>query len=213
MQYIKAMVKKQKLCLAIDTASDTTSIALLGDKSISACMQMKSERGQGEALMGMIQDLLTRFKKTPKDLTHIAVTVGPGSFTGVRIGLATARGLGLALKIPVLGVDNFLATAYHMNQKLTVVLDSKRDDYFTQSFSSKGSALGQPKIKTAQELNQNQHLTVCGSGAEKLAQEIHCNVLSSTQGLALSAAQIALNEPSKTVAPHPFYLRDADVTI
>lgn len=207
------MVKKQKLCLAIDTASDITSVALFDNETISSCIQIRNERGQGEALMGLIQDILTRFKKAPKDLTHIAVTVGPGSFTGVRIGLATARGLGLALKIPVLGIDNFLVTAYHTHKKVTIVLDSKRDDYFTQDFSANGTALGEPKIKTTEELKQKQSLTVCGSGAEKLAQEIRCHALPSTQGLALSAAQIALNEPSKTVAPHPFYLRDADVTI
>ena len=100
---------KESLCLAIDTASDTTSVAVSSENGACAVEEMTSPRGQGEALMGMIQSVLNKLNKTPKDLTQVAVAVGPGSFTGVRIGLATARGLGLALGIPVIGVNNFVA--------------------------------------------------------------------------------------------------------
>ncbi len=206
------MTKRQKLCLAIDTASDISSVALCDDTGNHAITHMTASRGQGEALMGMIQDVLNQMDKTPKDLTHIAVTVGPGSFTGVRIGLATARGLGLALNIPVLGVDNFEATAHGLKKTVTIVLDSKRDDYFTQSFDGKGNALDTPTLKTTAQLKASSFLA-CGSGATRLAQEIKCKVIKPKQDLALSVAEIALKEPAKTIEPHPLYLRDADVTI
>lgn len=206
------MIKKQKLCLAIDTASDISSVALCDTEGRSSVSQMQVSRGQGEALMAMIQDVLEKMKKTPKDLTHIAVAVGPGSFTGVRIGLATARGLGLALHIPVLGVDNFSATAYGLNKNVTIVLDSKRDDYFVQNFDTKGNPLDSPALKTVSQIKKSS-LTVCGSGAIKLAQDIKCKVIDPVQETALSIAQIALNTPEKTTEPHPLYLRDADVTI
>ena len=207
------MKKKQSLCLAFDTASDITSVAVVSGNGISSVVRMATPRGQGEVLMSMIQTALTQVQKTPKDLTHIAATIGPGSFTGVRIGLATARGLGLALKLPVFGVDNFTATAYALKKKMTVVLDSKRDDYFVQDFDAKGNTLTLPMLKSTAELKKLMPFTACGSGAEKLAQEVGCKVILPKQDLALSAAQIVLKEPQKTTKPHPLYLREADVTI
>ena len=207
------MTKQRKLCLGIDTASDVTSVALIDANGSCASARLSTPRGQGEALMGMIQDVLGQMKKSPKDLTHIAVTIGPGSFTGVRIGLATARALGLALKLPVFGVDNFLASAYATNKKVKVVLDSKRDDYFVQDFDTAGKALTKPSIKSTTELKALLPFLACGSGATKLAQEIGCKVVSAPQDLAIATAQIVLNYPKKATEPHPLYLRDADVTI
>ena len=206
------MQKRKPLCLAIDTASDVTSVTVIGD-TVSAAAQLEMTRGQGEALMGLIQSVLKDIKKKPKDLTLIAVTIGPGSFTGVRIGLATARGLGLALNIPVLGVDNFLATAYQTHQKVTVILDSKRDDYFVQDFNAQGKALDIPSLKTTNELKALLPFTACGSGANRLAKEIGCSVINLPIPLSSAVAEIAIKTPSKTLPPHPLYLREADVSI
>ena len=207
------MTKQQKLCLAIDTASDETSVALCTENDSFAVSHMTAARGQGEALMSMIQDVLQQMEKAPKDLTHIAVTIGPGSFTGVRIGLATARGLGLALNIPVLGIDNFTATAHDLKKDVVIVLDSKRDDYFVQSFDAKGTAKDNPSLKTSSQLKKDLPFTACGTGADQLAQKIGCKTICPIQDLALSTAQIALHHLEKTTEPHPLYLRDADVTI
>ena len=207
------MVQKYQLCLAFDTASDITSVACLDSLGNQSIVSETLPRGQGELLMQMIQQTLQGMEKSPKDLTHIAVTVGPGSFTGVRIGLATARGLGLALKIPVLGVDNFSATAYSMSRRIKVVLESKRDDYFVQDFDAKGKPLNKPTLKTSAQLKKLADFTACGSGAQRLAEEINCKILSILQPLAVSTAQIALHAPQLTVAPHPIYLREADVSI
>ena len=207
------MVKKQQLCLALDTASDNTSVALLADDGTHAVNEMTAARGQGEALMGMIQDVLKQMNKAPQDITCIAVTVGPGSFTGVRIGLAAARGFALALDIPVMGVDNFLATAYNVHKKTKVVLDSKREDYFVQDFDAKGTPLASPKIESVQELKKMLPFTACGSGAQRLKQEIGCSIMTNKTATALVIAKIALDHPKKTTQPHPLYLREADVTI
>ena len=213
-KYTKRMVqKKYKLCLGIDTASDLTSVALLDSEGHFATDQTDSPRGQGEILFRMIQNVFQKMGKTPKDLTHIAVTIGPGSFTGVRIGLSTARGLGLALNIPVLGVDNFCATAYGLKQKLTVVLDSKRDDYFAQDFDAKGHPINDQIIISSANLKKRHPLNIAGSGAEKLSTEISCTIIKNPNPLALNVAQIALKSPKDTTEPHPLYLRDADVTI
>lgn len=206
------MKSKETLCLGLDTTSDTTSVACLSGMGESAAVQQDLSRGQGEVLFDLIQQVLQKMHKSPSDLTHIAVTVGPGSFTGVRIGLATARGLGLALNIPVLGIDNFLATAYEQGQSVKVVLDSKRDDYFVQDFN-KNIPLCAPIIQTTAQLKNTLPFAACGNGAQKLAEQIGCTVIQPKQSLAMAAAQIALKIPQKTTAAHPLYLRDADVTI
>lgn len=207
------MAKKYQLCLALDTASDVTSVACVDSLGHQSVVCETLLRGQGELLMHLIQKALKEIGKTPQDLSCIAVTVGPGSFTGVRIGLATARGLGLALKLPVLGVDNFTATVYSITKRVKVVLESKREDYFVQNFDAKGAALNKPTLQTAAQLKKLVAFTACGSGAQRLSKEMGCKTLEVPQPLALSAAKIALYSPQKTVPPHPLYLRDADVSI
>ncbi len=206
------MKKKERLCLGLDTTSDITSVACLSDQGKCACVQENCSRGQGEILFGLIQQVLDKMQKLPADLTHIAVAVGPGSFTGVRIGLATARGLGLALNIPVRGVDNFLATAYEQKRPVKIVLESKRSDFFVQDFA-KNMALSDPKVQTVAQLKQGRPLVVCGSGADRLAKQIDCVVTGAMQPLALAVAQIMLFDFNKTIEAHPLYLRDADVTL
>ena len=209
------MLKKKTLCLGIDTTSDAVCVACLDQEKGSMLIWKKAPHDQGELLMVFIQRILKQLYRTPQDLTHIAVTVGPGSFTGVRIGLATARGLGLALKIPVLGVDNFTATSFfhQLTQPHKVVLDSKRNDYCVQDFKANGEAKNSPKIYTAKQLEKYLPFTACGSGAKKLASEIGCQAINEPPILALAAAQIVLKARKKACAAHPLYLRDADVTI
>ena len=85
------MIKRMPLYLAIDTSSDEMSVALVSSIGNMVFRTLSQTRGQGEVLFSLIQQTFKELNKTPKDLTHIVVTVGPGSFTGVRIGLATAR--------------------------------------------------------------------------------------------------------------------------
>ncbi len=111
----------------------------------------KMVRGHAERLVPMINDLLDEAGLAYGDLTHIAVTVGPGAFTGLRIGLSTARALGVALKCPVCGFST-LESIYRdfMNQRernkapgqldVLVLLDSKRADLYVQAFPSGGPA-------------------------------------------------------------------------
>jgi tRNA threonylcarbamoyladenosine biosynthesis protein TsaB len=90
--------------LAMDTATSSCSVALWCDETIVAARREVMSRGQAEALVPMIGDVLAEAKVTASDLDLLAVTVGPGAFTGLRIGLATARGMGLAAHVPCLGL-------------------------------------------------------------------------------------------------------------
>ncbi len=206
------MKSKKFLYLTIDTASDLNSVAVLLNGETLSVRQLKSERGQGEVLFSLIQEVLNEAKKTPADLTHIVASIGPGSFTGVRIGLATARALGLALNIPVIGIDNFTATAWRCPSAVTVVLDTKRADYFTQDFDKNGHAISKPSIQTSTQLQKKLPFVAIGSGANKLAEVISCATLPNTP-LAINLGQIAYTQKKLTLPPHPFYLKDADVTL
>ena len=95
--------------LALDAATTACSAALWVDGKIVARRFQAMNRGQAEALLPMVAEVLAEAQMTKPDL--IAVTVGPGAFTGIRIGLAAARGLGLAWNIPVAGISTTLALA------------------------------------------------------------------------------------------------------
>lgn len=96
------------ICLAMDTASSVCA-ACLYDGGRDVVLAEKSEdigKGHAERLMGIVSEVMAEAGIGYGDLTKIVTTIGPGSFTGIRVGVATARGFGLGLGIPVVGVSN-----------------------------------------------------------------------------------------------------------
>jgi len=199
------MTIKTPLTLALDTAADSISVAVLKGTKILAHKYQRMERGQGEALIPMIQEVLSNSKLDFPDLERVAVSVGPGSFTGVRIGLATARGIGLALNIPVVGITSFEAAAYGTTGKVLVVLDTKRGDFFTQYFKD-GKPLAEPVIRTPEKICAEKPSKIVGSGAGLLPDLPHANT-----GYEPACA-VGLCSLSGGVSANPLYLRDADVS-
>ncbi|SDC50826.1 tRNA (adenosine(37)-N6)-threonylcarbamoyltransferase complex dimerization subunit type 1 TsaB [Ruegeria marina] len=93
--------------LAFDTSAAHCAAALLVGDRIVAARAEDMGRGQAERLIPLLEEVLQEAGKTWRDLTAIGVGVGPGNFTGIRISVAAARGLALALGIPAVGVDGF----------------------------------------------------------------------------------------------------------
>ena len=134
--------------LAFDTATSGCSAAAFKDGALAASQARAMARGQSESLMPMIDDVLAEAGLTYGNLDALAVTVGPGAFTGLRIGLAAARGLALALNIPCAAVTTLEAVANAQptlsddeaegmadgSAGLLVALDSKREDLYVQVF-------------------------------------------------------------------------------
>ncbi len=145
--------------LAIDTAFSSCQVGFLDTSSgFTTKTTQPAVRTQAEILVPMIDDLLARNNITYTDLDLIAVDIGPGSFTGIRIGLATARGLGLALDRPVQGVlstDIFAATWAENNPQTStsvdvfIALDTGRGDYFVAPVSAPDTI----QIMTPEALN------------------------------------------------------------
>ncbi len=127
--------------LAIDTTMNGCSACLYDSASGAvASKTLEMSRGQAEHLMPMIEQMVNDYN----DIDMIAVTKGPGAFTGMRIGLATAKVLGIALDIPVIGVSTFeavletyLAIDGHKSYDYYgVLLETKRSDYYFKMFGS-----------------------------------------------------------------------------
>lgn len=201
------------LILSIDTSSADLSIALVDENGVIGLLEENMLRGQGEVLIPYIQSMMQQADLPMTAIEGVAVAVGPGSFTGVRVGLSAARGIGLALDIPVYGVTNFEAAAAGLNEPVTVTLDTKRGDYFTQRFDKDGIPLNAPAVQSAEELKKQLPFTAVGDGALKLAEEIGCNVAMKAQSGAVSVALKALSRLDNPLPAEPLYLREADVTI
>jgi tRNA threonylcarbamoyl adenosine modification protein YeaZ len=139
------------ILLAIDTAGPRLQLALRRDEMIDVLVE-DMPTGQAERIFPAIAELLARNGTAYAGLTRIAVTTGPGSFTGVRIGLSAARGLGLALGIPVVGVPTLFAISLAARcDALAVVLDARRGEAYLQLFSGPGIPIGEPALLPADE--------------------------------------------------------------
>jgi tRNA threonylcarbamoyladenosine biosynthesis protein TsaB len=100
------------MLLAIDTATRYASIALYSDKGVLAEQSWRSDNNHSTEVLPAIVDMLTRQGVGPETLTAVAVALGPGSFTGLRIGMSIAKGLCLALEIPILGIPTLESITY-----------------------------------------------------------------------------------------------------
>jgi len=135
--------------LALDTATNACSVAFWDGAAIAAHRATLMARGHAEALMPMVADVLAAASLPGgvSGLDAIAVTVGPGAFTGVRIGLAAARAMGLAAGLPVLGLTTLEVVAHSQpvgDGPLLVAIDSKRTDFYAQVFDADAAPASAP---------------------------------------------------------------------
>ena len=208
--------------LALDAAGPACSAALWRDGAIAAYRRLPMQRGHAEALMPLLLDVLAEAGLGFADLGEIAVGVGPGSFTGIRIALAAARGVGLAADLPVHGVDSFSAVAAALPQPprpgeaLLVVIDSKREALFGQYYDEALTPLGEPHVLAPEALlavRPPGPLLIAGDGASLLPAAAAARVAEGEQ--AVDARAIArLTAAGKALRPpRPLYLRAPDVTL
>ena len=146
------------LILAIDTALDACAAAVL-DTSAGGVIAQESQamkRGHAEALMPLIARVMKQSGVAFDALDRIAVTTGPGSFTGLRVGLSAARGIGLAAGKPVVGVTTLSAYAAPIvsdsgEQPIISAIDARHDHVYLQVVSGNGGALLTPRVAPVSE--------------------------------------------------------------
>lgn len=156
--------------LAIETASEACSIALFEGETLIASDHRTIGRGHAEALVPMIGALPDKGRAT-----RILVSLGPGSFTGVRIGLATARALGFAWGAEVLGYPTLAliaarAQAAHPGQALTVCTNGGHGEWFVADFTASGLAAGETvSITPDAARSRPRAMLIAGNRAEAMA--------------------------------------------
>ena len=137
------------MILGIDTSAAQCAVALLGsplDSGGAVVERRAMERGHAEHLFPMIDAALARAGIGYDRLDRIAVCTGPGSFTGVRIGVAAARGIALGRGIPVVGISRFEALAAQAGGPVAVCLSGRGNMIYLQAFDPDGVALAAPEM-------------------------------------------------------------------
>lgn len=158
----------RQMILGVDTSAGQCAVALLGaDGAVRARAAERMDRGHAEALWPMIARMMAEAGATFADLTRIGVCTGPGSFTGIRVGVAAARGLGLGLGVPVVGVDRLRAIADRKGRCL-VALAGPRGTAYIRAFPAGADPVKQVPRSALDGLAQGLRL---GDGWEGAAPE------------------------------------------
>lgn len=124
--------------LALDTALQACSAAVAVDGKLVARHHEILNRGHAEKIVPIMEQILSMAGRSADALDLIAVTIGPGTFTGVRIGLSAARGLALPYRTPILGVSTLQALAWgdRSPESVVVAIDARRGEVYTQTFDA-----------------------------------------------------------------------------
>jgi len=205
------------LILAFDTATPAVTVALHDDTGIVAHESAVDARRHGELLAPSISRVLGKAGVTPADLTVIAVGTGPGPYTGLRVGLVTARAMGSALGVGVDGVctlDIIAAQARHEagGRPFLVATDARRREVYWARYSAEGERLGEPRVSLPAELPSGEPIAGEGpwlhAGLAERGDPVGPRFPSAVQ-----LAQIAAEHLRRGVPPGPadaLYLRRPD---
>ncbi|HEY6633524.1 MAG TPA: tRNA (adenosine(37)-N6)-threonylcarbamoyltransferase complex dimerization subunit type 1 TsaB [Rhizobiaceae bacterium] len=210
------------ILLAIDTASALCAACVhdsVARKELGRSV-LDLGKGHAEQLMGVVHEAMAQAGVAFRQLDRIAVAVGPGSFTGVRVGVSAARGFALALKIPAVGVTTLEAIAAEARagagpRKVMAALDGGRGEVHLAVYDAAGALLFGPLATTLQGAAAiaREHLPLlAGSAAAMVAQEaqagLEIGAQRSTADIGVYARLGAARDAGEK--PKPLYLRDAD---
>lgn len=214
------------IVLAIDTALDYCAAAVLdaSARTMIAHETLEMKRGHAEALMPLIARVMNASGQRYLDLDRVAVTTGPGSFTGLRVGISAARGIGLAADKPVIGLTTLSAyvaplVAEQGEQPIIAAIDARHDHVYFQVVAGNGSALMRPAVVPIEDTftaSRFGALRMVGNAARILADRWPRNVPAPSlvdpkpgPDIAWVAWIGAATEPD-AAPPKPFYLRLPD---
>lgn len=212
--------------LAIDTALSTVSVCVanMSTYEVVAFEVAPMERGHAEYVAPAIERTMRAVDGGFESLSRIAVTVGPGSFTGLRVGIAAAKAIGLVRRVPVVGVSTLSALAApHLEAKCPCVIacsiDARRERVYFQAFSPGGQTLAGPAIGAPRDALRaigSGPVRLVGSGSLAMAREAALRGLrieakddARAPEIAYVARLGALANPEKAPA-RPLYLSQAE---
>ncbi|GJL85347.1 MAG: tRNA (adenosine(37)-N6)-threonylcarbamoyltransferase complex dimerization subunit type 1 TsaB [Micavibrio sp.] len=225
-------MEKISTILALDTAMSGCCVAVYDVQSKASFSKTEAMiRGQAEVLVPMIQSVVAESGHSFDDIDLIATTKGPGAFTGLRIGLSTAKSLGLALDVPVVGLSTLevLARQYleghksDAEEKFAVLIETKREDFYFQMFDGQGDAVSDPQALDADEIVEQvgaAKIVMVGDAVERFSAiylpaniSYHEIMLSDPEVVAKMGLGVFLkNGEDIGQTTQPLYLRGADVS-
>lgn len=192
------------LVLGFDTSAAHCAAALLSGDQILAETYTPMHKGQAENLVPILEELLAKSEVEWSELTAIGVGTGPGNFTGIRISVACARGLALALKIPAVGVTALQAQAENLDRPVYSLIPARRETFYIQE-------LGGPDETVEQLSFEDVKTRIAGKSVVGPADQ--SDFPASQVSLAVAVTRIAaerfLDQPNEQ-RPAPFYMRSAD---
>ncbi|KAB2656956.1 tRNA (adenosine(37)-N6)-threonylcarbamoyltransferase complex dimerization subunit type 1 TsaB [Brucella tritici] len=210
--------------LALDTAASWCSVAVYNSDGdiVLADVSENIGKGHAEVLMDYVERAVREAKLSLRDMDRVAVNIGPGSFTGVRIGVSAARGFALALDVPAIGVTAFEALAAETQslspeKPVLVLLDAHRGEIYAQSFDAKGLPSAKPLVLSREEaealaVSQAANTVLAGSAAPAINEVIGCRFtlgpVEPTAKIGIYARQASSRQPGD--APKPLYMRGPD---
>jgi len=199
--------------LAFDTATPLVTVALHDGADVVAEASADQPMRHGEQLAPLIERVMTEVGIVRQDLTAIGVGVGPGPFTGLRVGLVTARTLGFVLGIPVYGLCTLDAIAVEavdtgaVAGEFVVATDARRKEVYLASYDERGRRLDGPRVVHPPEAATD--LPVAGAGA-RLYPDSFPRAVHPARPSAGWLAHALAEERAELLDPEPLYLRRPD---
>ena len=221
------------LILAIETGTDICSVALIREGELIALRESDEERNHAKKIAVFVDELLREYDIAAEELDAVAVSKGPGSYTGLRIGVSFAKGLCYGQNIPLVAVgsldslvevarEDFEAGIIDIEQwdnaLLCPMIDARRMEVYTQLFDTDGVAQSEVEAKIIDtesfaEERKDRTFVIFGNGAKKCTEVLEgatfIEVVPSARGMARLAEQAFAEGKTEDVAYfEPFYLKD-----
>jgi tRNA threonylcarbamoyladenosine biosynthesis protein TsaB len=214
--------------LAIDTALGACSACVLdaGDAAPLAIEQTAMERGHAEVLMPMIERVMAKVEGGFSSLDRVAVTIGPGSYTGLRVGISAARAIALAAGIPAVGISTLAASAAPFigregGRVVAAAVDAKHGQVWFQALNAQGK-----QLVSVRQVNHRDAARAIGAGPVSLVGSAALAVANEAWAIGLDAlvvddakapdvtwvARLGMIADPESAPPRPLYLKPPETT-
>lgn len=222
--------------LGIDTATHSTSVCIVEDDKLICEYTVNTKKTHSQKLMVMIESMIKESDLNIKDIDAIAICIGPGSFTGLRISMATAKAISQVRNLPIISVDSLESLAFNMNlceRVICPILDAQRNQVYTGKYrfeNGEFKTLEDVKVVTIDELvdelsKSNEEFIIVGEATnlykEKLDEVKNCYIaaVSNNVSKASSLCAVAGIKFKKDVDVHncytinPMYIRKSQAEV
>lgn len=215
------------LILNIESATQVCSVALSDKDSLLHVEQAEEDRSHSEVLTTLIDKAMKASHKQMNQLDAVAISSGPGSYTGLRVGLSTAKGICFALGIPLIDIDTLAILALpHKNKEAYIapMIDARRMEVYTCLFDAAGNKLNKTHpfiiddISVANRIENPTKTIYCGNGAHKMenflgeSDIIYNDDLNAKHMIELSYLSFSEGSFVDLAYFEPFYLKSPNIT-